>query len=86
MNPVKVASGSNTANCFNTCRAANASFPWTLGAIVGLKLTNPESMRLALRREQRRAFFLCLLQQFSKFDSYVPGESCLPNASEESGS
>lgn len=38
-------------------------------------------MRLGLRREQRRGFFSCLLQQFSKFDSYIPGESSLRNTS-----
>lgn len=79
INPVKVAPGFHTANSFNRCRTANASLPPTLAeispdAIVGLKLTNPESMRLGLRGEQRRGFFFCWLQQFSKFDSCVPGE------------
>lgn len=79
INPVKVASGSTTANSFNRCRAANALFPSTLAeishnTIVGLELTNPESMRLGLRRERCGIFPFCWLQQFSKFDSYVPGE------------
>lgn len=33
INPGKVASGSNTANSVNRCRAANASFPLTLAEI-----------------------------------------------------
>lgn len=91
INPVKVASGFNTANSFNRCRAAKASFLLSLAeigpdTIVGLELTNPESMRMGLRREPGGVVFFCWLQQFSKFDSYVPGESRLQNASQEGSS